>query len=381
MEEVGGAARIDSVAGIGTKVILDWEEPPNDALDRFWAARPGFALPAMATFGLFLAATAALAWLQFDHPPISAIDVALVVVLGVVISLATPEAPLSWGLVLAFSALGPLFALLTVTADAPSPFASGWALAAIAALFTTAGAIGPRLGWIPLAASWLLVEGDPLGSLIEPATLLVVGGAFFGRSLRRDTVAMERAHEARLRAATALDVTRESLARLRSRYGPLEGARAIALLRGIIDGDLDPDDPKVRRVAAVEESFIRNLMRIDPQTDALRALAAELAVVAHQRGVLLTCDLSLPAMPGVVVQPAHAGSLTAAVEHTEQYGAARLMVRVEGSDVVVSLVAPIADGERDRMQALPLAGIVTDPGDPQDPMMLWEARLRAGEPA
>ena len=377
MQEVGGSARVDSRPGDGTRVVLEWASRRTDAIDRYRSGGRGFVLPAVATFGLFLAATAGLAWLQFDHPPISATDVALVAVLGILLSLATPEAPMPWGLILTVSALGPLFALLRASAgeSTDAAFGGGWALAAIAAFFMAAGAIGPRLAWIPLLASWLLIEGDPAGTLLQPATVVVLGGSLMGRSLRRDSRAVEVAHVQRVSAQTALDVTRESLARLRARYGALEDSAAIGLLTGIVEGRLDPEDPDVRRRAGLEETFIRNLVRIDPQADRLRAMAARLSRTAHRRGVHLRADLSLPRMPAVVVGPEVAESFSSAVDSTVPDDSARLTARREGDEVVVTLLTPIIDGERDHMRALPVPGIDTDPGDPSDLVMLWEVRL------
>ena len=377
MQEVGGTARIESKPGDGTRVILEWATRRTDAIDRYRAGSRGFVLPAVATFGLFLAATASLAWLQFDHPPISATDIALVAVLGILISAATPEAPMPWGLILTISALGPLFALLQASADGSTDaaFGGGWALAAIAAFFMAAGAIGPRWAWVPLLASWLLIEGDPAGTVLQPATVVVLGGSIMGRSLRRDSRAVEMAHLQRVSAQTALDVTRESVTRLGGRYGALEDSEAVALLEGIVDGRLDPEDPDVRRRAGLEETFIRNLVRIDPEADRLRAMAARLSRSAHRRGVHLRADLSLPRIPAVVVGPGVAESFSRAVESTVPDGSARLTARKEGDEVVVTLLAPIVDGERDNMRALPVPGIDTDPEDPSDRVMLWEVRL------
>ena len=377
MQEVGGTARVQSRRGEGTRVVLEWASRRSDAIDRYRAVGRGFVLPAAASFGLFLAATASLAWLQFDHPPISATDVALVAVLGILISLATPEAPMPWGLIITISALGPLFALLQASAggSTDAAFGGGWALAAIAAFFMTAGAIGPRWAGVPLVLSWLLVEGDPLGTVLQPATVVVVGGSLIGRSLRRDSLAVEVAHLQRVSAETALDVTRESLARLRARYGALEDSEAIELLRGIVDGRSDPEDPDVRRRAGLEETFIRNLVRIDPEVDRLREMAARLSRSAHRRGVHLRADLSLPGMPAVVVGPEVAESFSSAVDSTVLDDSVRLTARREGDEVVVTLLTPIVDGERDHMRALPVPGIDTDPEDPSDSIMLWEVRL------
>ena len=377
MQEVGGDALVDSRPGEGTRIVLEWTSRRTDAIDRYRAGGRGFVLPAVATFGLFLAATASLAWLQFDHPPISATDIALVAVLGILISLATPEAPMPWGLIVTISALGPLFALLRASSGGSTDpaFGGGWALAAIAAFFMAAGAIGPRWAWVPLLASWLLIEGDPFATALQPATVVVLGGSLMGRSLRRDSRAVEVAHLQRMTAQTTLDVTREGLARLRARYGALEDSEAIALLTGIVDGSLDPEDAEVRRRAGLEETFIRNLVRIDPEADRLRALAARLSRAAHRRGVHLRADLSLPRMPAVVVGPGVAESFGRAVDSTVPDDSARLTARREGDEVVVTLLTPIIDGERDHMRALPVPGVDTDPADPSDPVMLWEVRL------
>lgn len=375
MDEVGGSAAVRSRPGEGTRIVLTWQARPGDAMDRYAGATGRFALPAVATFGIFLAVTASLAWLQFDHPAVTAADVALVLVLGVLIAIATPEAPLPWAVVLTISALGPLFALLKWTGSDDAALGGGWALAAIAALFMVAAAIGPPWSWTVLLISWLVIEVDPIGSLLQPATVAVAGGAFIGRSLRRDTAAMERAHRDRLLAGTALEVTRESLSRLRARYGPLEDSAAIALLTSIADGTADPDDPELRRVAGLEEGFIRSLVRIDPSTDELRALVAALSRAAHARGVSLKADLTLPPVPAVVIPPDVAQSLQRAVAATAPVDAARLTARTEAGVVVVTLVAPILEGERDSMRALPVPGFVADPDDPADPTMVWETRL------
>ncbi len=136
----------------------------------------------------------------------------------------------------------------------------------------------------------------------------------------------------------------------------------------------------MRRRAGLEETFIRNLVRIDPEADRLRAMAARLSRSAHRRGVHLRADLSLPRMPAVVVGPEVAESFSSAVDSTVPDDSARLTARREGDEVVVTLLTPIIDGERDHMRALPVPGIDTDPGDPSDPVMLWEVRLATESP-
>ena len=94
----------------------------------------------------------------------------------------------------------------------------------------------------------------------------------------------------------------------------------------------------------------------------------------------LRADLSLPVMPAVVVGQGVAESFSRAVDSTVPDGSARLTARREGDEVVVTLLTPIIDGERDHMRALPVPGIDTDPDDPSDPVMLWEVRLATESP-
>lgn len=378
MDEVGGSATIQSQPGEGTRVILQWRSRSRDSLDR--APWRSFALPPTATVAVFAAAMTVLAWIEFDHPVATLPDIALIAVLAVLIALATPEAPLPWSLVVTVAALGPLLALLGAT-SADAPFAGeGWALAAVASLYMVVAAIGPPWAWIVLLASWLLGEGELDALLFDVVVLVIIGGALFGRALRRDFAQMETTRQRRLAAETALDVTREGVTRLRSRYEALSDSYASDILEGILDGRLDPDDADVRRRAGLEESFIRTLIRIDPEADDLRRLAAELSRAAHRRGVPVSIELALPAVPAVVVPSTLAGSLAAATAHAAVDAPARFTARLTDDTVVITLVVTIDDGEVERMLALPVPGELADPTDPADRTMLWEARLPLGEP-
>lgn len=379
MDEVGGSATVQSRPGGGTRVVLEWRSRARDAIDRApWRA---FTLPPTATVAAFVAAMTALAWIEFGHPVATLPDVALIAVIAVLIALATPEAPLPWSLVVTVGALGPLLALLVRTSQAGAFAGEGWALAAVAALYMVVAAIGPPWAWVLLVVSWILGEGELDAVLTDVVLLVIVGGAFFGRALRRDFARMERMRQRRLSAEMALDVTREGVARLRSRYEALEDSYASELLEGILAGTLDPNDVDVRRRAGLEESFIRTLIRIDPDADDLRRLAAELSRAAHRRGVPVSIELSLPTVPAVVVPPALAGSLAAAMAHAAVDAPARFTARLTGDTVAITLVLTVDDGEVDRMQALPVPGELTDPGDPDDRTMLWEARLPSGDPS
>lgn len=376
MTEIGGAARLSTRQGGGTRVVLTWEDARVRS-PRSLASGNDFALPPVAAIGLFIAVTASVAWLQFDHPDLTLADGALIVALGVLIAMAATEAPLSWGLIAMVCLLGPLLALMRVSAGpgAGSVFGDGWDLAATAGLFVMAAALGPRWSWLPLLLSWLAIDLNLSGHVLQPATASVVAGALLGRSLRRESVRLEQTRRARAQADTELAVRREGLQRLRERYAALGESRAVSLLEGIASGQLDPDDAEVRRRSGLEETFIRNVMRNDPQADDVRALVGQLAQLAYRRSLLLQTDVSLPPAADVVLTPGVGESFGEAVGCSVPDGSARLAVRTEGAQVVMSLLTPIVEGERDMMMGLVVPGQVTDPGDPADPVLMWEVRL------
>ena len=139
-------------------------------------------------------------------------------------------------------------------------------------------------------------------------------------------------------------------------------------------GRLDPDAPDVQAKAALEERFIRTVIRVDPSIDAVHALATSLAVRARRRGVFLDVDLSGLACRRSADLTESRSSLMRAVECSLPGEVARLTARTEGESLVIRLVAPIARGSRDEMLQPGSAGGHGGPLDPDDPGMLWEVR-------
>jgi signal transduction histidine kinase len=376
MSEVGGVARLTTRPGDGTRVVLVWEKARPRVSDALLTGND-FAMPPSAAVGLFCAVTASLAWLQFGHPPLALTDAALILAFVLLIAMAAAEAPLSWGLVAMVCALGPALALMRVSAGqgSGSAFGGGWALSATAGLFVMAAALGPRWSWVPLLLGWLVVDWDLTAHVLQPATAVIAGAAVLGRLLRQETVRMEESTRARAAADVAHEVRREGLARLRERYAALGESGAVGLLGGIAEGQLDPEDLEVRRRSGLEETFIRNVMRNDPKADDLRALVGRLAQLAYRRCLLLQTDVALPPMADVVLTPGVGESFGEAVAYSVPDGSARLAVRTEGEQVVMRLLTPIVEGERDMMMSLAVPGQVTDPDDPGDPVLMWEVRL------
>jgi len=167
-------------------------------------------------------------------------------------------------------------------------------------------------------------------------------------------------------------IARDDVGRIQRRYGALRESRAADLLEAISTGDRDANDDAVRAEAALEERFIRTVVRVDPSLDSVHALATSLAVTARQNGVFLDVDIA----EGVRVDdlPAASHSLNRALECSQPVGVARLTARREGGQNVVRLVAPIRPSSREVILRLPLRGVDLDPSDGADPDMLWEIR-------
>ena len=246
-----------------------------------------------------------------------------------------------------------------------------WSSGAIVALFIVAAGAGPSWAWLVLLVTWLLIQGDVLHELLAAGTALIFAAALFGRTTRRNAAAVEAAREQAALADAAKALSSASVRRMHNRYGALREAEVTPLLEGIAGGWVDPDDPDTQSTAALEERFIRTIVKVDPAVDAVHALAILLAVRAHDTGVFL--DVDIPEDPARRVRESALGreSLTRAIECSQPGDEARLSARMEGESYVIRLLAPICPQHRAEMLQLPVPGAVMDPSEPD---MLWELR-------
>lgn len=378
--EVGGTARVESAPATGTTVRLEWRSTtPSAGEAPFRPSAAAFAIPVLAIFGGYTVITIAITWSAYADPRAGLLAFGIFVALAVLISSSSLRGPLPWWVVIVVCCTAPLIYL--IQQRAVGQMAGGlwvdWASGTIAALFLVVAATGPAWGWLAVVGTWLLIQGDVVDELVSPGTAIILAGALFGRSTRRNAVAWERSRADQLAQQTALAVARESVHRLQRRYGVLRESGAVDLLELIADGTADPDAPDVQARAALEERFIRTIIRVDPSVDAVHALATSLAVQARRRGVFLDVDLSgLGASRSADLTESRA-SLTRAVECSMPGQVARLTARTEGESLVIRLVAPIAKGNRDEMLHLAVPGIAVDPLDTAEPGMLWEVRQPA----
>ena len=381
MREVGGQAAVDSVVGVGTRVRLVWEgELVATGGRQFLPSASGLAVPVLSAFGLFTAAAVAVTIGQVERP---LVDLAALVVLLTVYGLlmvASRRSTLPAWLVLTVVAGGAIaFELQQLSGPFGEHAWQDWSSVAVVMAYFVVAGVGPRWAWVVTIVVWLLLQGDLLVELVSAGTAVLVAGALFGRSARRNAAAVEQARAAERAQSIGLAVADASVRRLQSRYAALEESEVVDLLEGVADGRLSTDDGRVRHRAAVEERFVRNLIRIDPQADPLRAVVGEVVRVARRYGVPLSCDVGdVPLRSGAGLSELRA-SLLGAVAWVDADGEARLTARREGHDVVVRLFADIAIDRLPDLVTLPVVGVAVDgPGATGQPT-LWEWRSQAAD--
>ena len=378
LEDVGGTARITSRPGTGTTIRLDWSTSvPQIAQAPYRPSAAGFAVPVVVSWGLFTALVVVLTRAEVTDPLRNATAFALLVVLSVIVVAVSLRGPLPWWVLIVVVAVSPVIYQLQVQSVPQSsvePWAD-WSSGAIVALFVVAAATGPGWGWLLLLVTWVLIQGDVLGELLAPGTAVLLAAALFGRSTRTNSAEADRLRAREAIEQAALGVAREGVHRMHRRYGALRESRAVELLEGIAAGTVDADSSQTRAAAALEERFIRTVIRVDPAVDVVHALATSLAVRARRRGLFLDVDLTESGLARPPVVLASKESLSRAVECSVPGGVARLSARPEGESFVIRLLTPITRGKRDEMVHLPVPGAVLDPDDPD---MLWEIREPMG---
>lgn len=159
-----------------------------------------------------------------------------------------------------------------------------------------------RLRWAVPAGVVLLVGGtvalwadaeragaENAGSLLvgsSAACAILLGMAIFRRAVldvgRRSAAEHDEAQRARTDAAVRAAA---EPARRRWKLAGLETSRA--LLTGIAEGELDPAEPHVRELAALEEQHLRQLLVLSPELVHLGPWLAWSSALARERGVHL----------------------------------------------------------------------------------------------
>ena len=375
MADVDGSAEVESAPGGGTRVGLSWQALEAAVPAAFRPSTLGFAVPVLASFGLYSLAVLVAGWPAVVAPLQDLMAFALAVGLGLLVVWEARRGPVPGWVVIVVAILGAVVYTLqtrATSADASGPWVD-WSSVAIAALFLVVVTIGPGWAWLVVVPAWLLIQGDVLHEVLAPGTAVLLAAALFGRSTRRNSARIELTRRAQATQETALAVARDSVFRMRGRYGAMRESTAVGLLDDLASGAADPDDEGVRRQAALEERFIRTLIRVDPSVDEVRRLATMLAVRARRRGLFLDVEVTTERAPEV-----HGGlgseSLSRAVDCAQPGEQARFTARVEGDHLVVRLVVPVLAAHRHEMMSLDVPGIDLGPSTGESEAMLWEIR-------
>lgn len=374
LEDIGGATRIDSAPGRGTTVRLVWKAPGTDP--RPMPDTTAFVRPVLLAFGAFTLASAILTLGDFTHPWAGIASLALAILVGIVLARASGSGGLRPAIVIGVCLSAPLILRLQVIGlgNAPASSWADWSSEAIVGLLLVIAAAGPWWGWLAALATWLVTQGDVIGELLQPGTAVIIAGGLFARSVRANAQASARAADLRAVELASMLSDAESIRRTRERYAALAESSALALLRGIADGSVDPRADEVRAACADEERFIRSVMRLDPASNLLHAFASRLAIAAHRRRIPLEIDLADGRAPDAAALATLESQALALIGDASGQEPVRLTARVEGEELVVRLVMPV--GEHAMVGAMPANaadGVVVHAGG-EDPVIMWELR-------
>ncbi len=341
LAEIGGSARVATAPGGGTTVTMTWTPPKGrKSSEPIPASTAAFARPVLAWFGIFTLVSFALTVGTVALPVLDFTALALVLAVGGLFYWRSGSSGLPSRLVLLACVVAPIAYRLDNLAAGSSPQShwAEWSSEAIAALMVVVAAVGPW--WSPVAAiaSWLVTQGDPLHELLQPGSAVILAGAIFARSVRRNTRYLNEYTERKAHEVAASLAAQEAIIRTRRRYAVLQESDAVALLEGIANGEVDPLRDEVRAKCALEEQFIRSVMRLDPVVDQVHALAAVMAAQARGRGLALEIDLRDTS--GIVPEDftGFFRAVTKGLECARSGEVARLTSRREGDSVVLRFV-------------------------------------------
>lgn len=383
MAEVGGSADVRRGSDSGTEVVLTCRVRDDDApgLDAILVPAPAdLAIPVLGAMLLYAAALVLGTRVDVVSVGLNAGAFVLWVLLALLVAWTSTRGQLGVPVLMA-SALGGWLVYVMQESSLEPGSVGGWSSPAIAGLFLVVAAAGPRWGWILLLVIWLVFQGDPLFELTQSGTAMIFIGALLGRSLRRNAQIAWQQRSEEMRQSDAAQVARQAIERVHTRYRALSESAAPELLAAIAEGGVDPGTDGVREAAALEERFIRNVMRLDPQGGPYHHLASTVVAVAHRRRCLLDVEVvpDVPLTRGM--DPEGEARLVALMggacgtrfrDGQSMGSTARFSVRHEGDGVAVRLLVPLCDvpdidEERARTRVL-----LVDPDDPAGPLWLCE---------
>ena len=250
-------------------------------------------LPVLTTWFAFSTLSILMSWSQFQNPLVNLVSLS---VLGVASMIAIVQS--RTGSVrasgIAVSALGAI--AVYVVAELSNPIVNtpwtGWASAAIAALFLAMAAAGPWWGWIAVGISWLVIQQNFPAELIAPGFLIIMAGAFFGMQLRRTDRARVLALGEQATNDVKISLSDRMVASKMERYVGVVPHPIIELLAEISEGNRDPWSSEVQRECGVAESHLRRAIfgNLD-LSDPVASFADHLSRSALEHGLLF--DISL----------------------------------------------------------------------------------------
>ena len=359
MLEVGGSALLVSQPGQGTSIELtvpfrspernrSWRrlEPAAESLgavadESIPRGNAAFARPILAWFGAFVLLSALVTVGEEVRPLFTFASLALIAGLGSGLWFLSARSALPGWFVILAAVLAPVsYRLQMAAVDGPGlSHWQDWSSEALAVLWLVITAVGPWWTVLVALSSWLFTQGDPLHELLQPGTAIILAGALFARSVRRNGRAFAAAERQRTQEMSAVMAQAQVLDRIQARYELLGQSRGLTLLQAVAEGRLQPEDVQVQLDCGREERFIRSVMRLDPAADLVHRRAGQVALRARQLGLAL--DISLDDTedwPSSTCERFF-DEVERMIEVADPRSAARLTARLEGDALVMRFVA------------------------------------------
>lgn len=386
---VGGEVDIRSRPGAGTSVRILWHQasdqlvPDAPAASR-WELAGAFVRPVMAALLVLSAICVVGGWTSMANPLTTGLACALAVTLALALLLVAPRrVPPAW-LVILIAAAGPVIVLLQINGE-PVGSASvlgDWSSVLVLGLLVVVAAIGPAWAWVAALASWAACQLAVDGGLSWPGVASILLAGLFGRAMQRSSRAYVRTLTELAAQETAGGLTLQAIADVQHRFAPLARTELDAILGGIADGTLEAGSPQVRRKCAALDGYIRALLRLEPQSDVLHAVASEAALQGTQGDCIV--DIALPPRTGWAEgDRQELGELARACVSSMQGSTLRITGGVEDEHAIARLVASFqstdaamsaADALRRQLAPQRIALSVT--ADPSSDSVMVELRDR-----
>lgn len=361
LEEVGARASIRSGANQGTTVLIDYAEASRFSRHlrsltwNFKQPSFGFVAPVLLSWILYSLASILFTWNSYESYVINL--VAFGVLSGV--SLWTIWVSRSGGIPWWLVVIGVLAAYsgyqleyLALGAGRGEPWTE-WSSELIVALFFVFAVAGPWWAWVLIGISWVYIQGNFPAEFIAPGFAMLMTGAFLGWTIRRNSRRLARSVREASESASQASIARIQSGIRFERFAALKPESTIDLLVAIADGAIGWREDQTRRLCAVHEAYIRNVvMGQMPNSHELRS---ELADLAREHGIVLETIVT-DVSDSLVADSDIIDQIKTLLKKLDHFESGRLTISRENGSTIFRLVGQLTQDLTQNLKDLVVIG-------------------------